>query len=341
MDGGHVDEGIKLALKAYAQVPDGNDMKLYRGKGGRIGWEMTDKDGKKISGGIATPEEIGSAAAGLATPGGFEQHLVQMVSGAKIGGKTMGGGKAAADEEDEAIGKKPPKPADYKEVKRESIDTFVDDWHKAQSETPEGKAGKLLTPKELASTKDMLYHLRRNNDITENQGIQRIQTILGAPDPKKGEKPAFKVIEDKETKSRTIQFPDGGELVVPDTQYGMFKSARLEAQEQRRKAAEKAIEDAKPGAVSKAATKAGDLLLSDPEGPGQAALAAGRAIMGPGGAGAIYEGAKGAVGAVGEEVSKFGQNLKRGFAVTHPDATAAIRNPNLPPVEVSPDDRPL
>jgi hypothetical protein len=252
MDGGHVDEGIKLALKAYAQVPDGNDMKLYKGKDGRIGYEMKDKDGNQISGGIATPEEIGAAAMKLATPGGFENHLVQMTSGAKVGGKTVGAGGKKEEEEPDVLGAKPPKPADYKEIKRESIDNYVDEWDKARQLGPDGKpkeGAKLLEPKELAATKNMLYHLRRHNDVTEDQGLQRIQTILSAPDPKKGETPAFKVTEDKEEKSRTILFPDGGELTIPNTQFGLFKSARAEAQAQRAKAAaDKAKEDAETAA---------------------------------------------------------------------------------------------
>ena len=88
MKGGDVDEGMKLALKAYAQVPDGNNMKLHMGKDGHINYTVTGEDGKEITGGIATPAEIGAAAMKLATPGGFENHLVQMASGASLGGGT-------------------------------------------------------------------------------------------------------------------------------------------------------------------------------------------------------------------------------------------------------------
>ena len=234
MKGGHVDEGMKLAMKAYANVPDGNDMKLYRGKDGSIGWEAKDKDGNPIAGGIATPDEIGTAAARLATPGGFENHLVQMNSGAKIRGGTAGGaagGKKAEAEEVEGEaggGFKTSKPSEYKELKQEQVDKSVDDWHAAMQADPKSK-GQKLEPKELAATKNMLFHLRANNQITDDEGLRRIQTIIRAEPPtKKGEAPPFRAVENKEAKTHTLYFPDGGELVVPNTQLGIFRGARAE-----------------------------------------------------------------------------------------------------------------
>jgi hypothetical protein len=243
---GDVDATMKAALKAYAQVPDGNDMKMSKTKDGHINWEVTGPDGKKITGGLATPEEIGATAMGLATPGGFENYLVQMASGAKLGGGTVTGG---------ARGKKPeetgqadtPKPSEYRELKQEQTDKAVDDWYAAYLKGPEFKAngGKESTPKELASAKNMLYHIRRNNDVTDDEGLRRIQTIISAPEPtKKGEAPPFRAVEDKENKTWNVQFPDGGELSIPSTQIGMFKSARVENLQAKAAAAKAAAEKA-------------------------------------------------------------------------------------------------
>ena len=280
MKEGHVDEGMKAAIKAYAQVPDGNDMKLYRGKDGRIGYELTDKDGNKVAGGLATPDEIGSAAMKLATPGGFENHLVQMSSGAKLGGKGVGGpsGKKAEDP-DQSPG--PPKPKDYGEIKQEQVDTDVDKWHDAMKADPESK-GKELTPKELATTKNMLYHVRRSNDVTNDEGLRRLQTIITAAEPtKKGEAPPFRAVENKEAKTHTIMFPDGGELTIPSSEIGMFKTARAEHFAQVAKEAKEAAE--------KAARPDG-LKMAD-EAFNKSALETGEAV-------------KGAIGAIPEAVSK-------------------------------------
>ena len=60
----------------------------------------------------------------------------------------------------------------------------------------------------------MLYHIRRNNDVTNEEALKRIQTINGnSPAPtKKGDALPFRAIENKDEKTYTIQFPDKGEL---------------------------------------------------------------------------------------------------------------------------------
>jgi hypothetical protein len=258
IDGGHVDEGLKLAMKAYAHVPDGNDMKLYKGKDGSINWEAKDKEGNPISGGIATPDEIGTAAARLATPGQYENLLVQAVSGAKVKGMSAGAGAGGKGEDEEVPGAagggfKTSKPSEYKELKQEQIDKSVNDWHDAMKNDPKSK-GVELTPKELASTKNMLFHLRANNQITDDEGLRRIQTIVTSPDPaKKGDPLPFRTAENKEARTQTIQFPDGGELTIPNTQIGMFKQARAEHFKEVEKAAKEAADRAnRPGGFADA-----------------------------------------------------------------------------------------
>ena len=91
----------------------------------------------------------------------------------------------------------------------------------------------------------MLFHVRANNQVTDDEGLRRIRTIItGAEPTKKGETPPFRAIENKEAKTHTIHFPDGGELVIPNTQIGMFKTARAEALAQRAKEAKEAAEKA-------------------------------------------------------------------------------------------------
>ena len=255
MKNGAVDEGVKLALKQYANIPDGNNLDMWVDpKTKRIGWELTTKDengeDKKVSGGVATPEEIGSAAMGLASPGGFQNHLAQMVSGAKIGGSTApvagagiagAGGGRGAKVTDPNQSPDAPKAAEYKELKKEDVDDHVDKW-------AAGLKGKTLDAKELTATKDMLYHIRRNNDVTSDEGLRRIETLIKSPEPtKKGEAPPFRAVENKDAKTYTISFPDQGELTIPSSEIGLYKNARSEFFKQQAKAAEEAAEKAKGG----------------------------------------------------------------------------------------------
>jgi hypothetical protein len=229
LDGGNVDAGMKAILKTYANIPDGNDMKLWQDKKGTINYTITDPDGAERSAGIVTPEQLADQALEVGTKG-IEPYLLN-AAGVQYAKRQAGGGGISAKQSQATGQADTPKPGEYKELKQGQTDQHVDDWYAAYLKSPEFKANgsKEMTPKELASTKNMLYHVRRNNDVTDDEGLRRIQTIISAPEPtKKGEIPAFRASEDKENKTWNIQFPDGGELTIPSTQIGMFKSARVE-----------------------------------------------------------------------------------------------------------------
>ena len=251
MDGGNVDEGMKLALKAYAQVPDGNDMKLHMGKDGHINYTVTgkDEDGKPtvLSGGIATPAEIGAAAMKLATPGGFENHLVQMTSGAKLdakgnvsmGGAGAGGGKKKAATDDEDLG--PAKPKDYAAT-QEQIGTHVDNWVATQQKNDPNKK---FEPAEIAAVKNAMYHIRRNNDLTDDEALTAARTYMTAPEAEKGGKAPFKVKKDQDAGEATIKYPNGRELTMPMNDYLPMAAARGQRLVELEAAKKKADDDAK------------------------------------------------------------------------------------------------
>ena len=320
MKNGNVDEGMKLAMKAYAQVPDGNDMKLYKGKDGRIGYEMKDKDGNQITGGIATPAEIGAAAAKLATPGGYEQYLVQMNSGAKLDSKgnvSVGGAPAkkakAADDEDAG----PAKPKDYAAT-QEQIGTHVDNWVATQQKNDPNKK---FEPEEIAAVKNAMYHIRRNNDLTDDEALTAARTYMSAPENKKGEKAPFKVIKDKDADEATIKYPDGRELTLPMKDYMPLAAMRGQRLVEQEKAKKKADEDAaKPTygqMLGKISDKADETFLP-PQGK-EAAQAVGQAV-------GNLAGRAGA--AISEDASKFGQetiDAAKKFEQLNPAAAAAIK----------------
>lgn len=58
-ENGDVDGVMKAAVRSHANIPDGKDLKLEKTKGGKINWEIVNSEtGKKLEGGLATPEEI-------------------------------------------------------------------------------------------------------------------------------------------------------------------------------------------------------------------------------------------------------------------------------------------
>jgi len=253
MKGGNIDEGIKLALKQYANIPDGNDLKMWRDEEtGRIGWKITTKDGDK-SGGVATPEEIGSAAAKLATPGGFEQHLVQMSSGAKVGGKGVGGAGKKEEDLDETPG--PMKDPAKHTALAEDTATHVENWNTAAKADPANKGKEEPTKSELAATKNALFHIRRSNDVTNDEGLRRLQQFATAPETYgKDEQPAFKTFKDPDTKMRIIQFNDGFSMKVPESDYSNIRAMRTDHLKNEAIKAKKAYDDAnKPSGLADAA----------------------------------------------------------------------------------------
>lgn len=74
-EGGNMDLATKAALKAYANVPDGNDLEIMPNPDGGLMYTYTDSKGEIINKGIATPQQLASSAMGLAQ-GGFDKAIL-------------------------------------------------------------------------------------------------------------------------------------------------------------------------------------------------------------------------------------------------------------------------
>jgi hypothetical protein len=72
---GDVDGAAKAAMKAYANIPDGKDLKVQKSPDGQLSFTVTGPDGKVIHQGIASPQQLGAAAMNVATKG-FDQFLL-------------------------------------------------------------------------------------------------------------------------------------------------------------------------------------------------------------------------------------------------------------------------
>jgi len=237
LKGGHVEEGVQFALKQYHNIPDGNNLQMWVDKDSkRINWKLDGPDGKPISGGVATPEEIGASAMKLASPGGYENHLVQMASGAKMAGPTVAAegrktkaaeaAKAAAASDGEGEGMKA---GEYKGLEG-SVKSHVENWQKEYEASDDFKknGSVKMSPDQLKSTKDMLFHVRSNNKVTNNEGMKLIEKYIKAPALiPEGGKPAFDLVKNDEDKTVTLSFDNGGELTLPQDIYrSTFAAAR-------------------------------------------------------------------------------------------------------------------
>jgi len=227
LEGGNLDVATKAAMKAYANILDKKDLKLWVGEGDKIGYTYTGPDGKPISKGIMSPSELGAVITGQNAKS-YDQWLLSAAGAAQqeiTGEKKAAVGKGKKTNEggtDELT------TSEYKALKDRS-DSHVDTWNTEQQKTKDGKAGITLAPKELAATKNMLYHVMANNPGTEDEGLRRLNTYIRSPVPKEGEKMPFNTVEDKENKMRIINFHDGYSMRIPENEYrGTFRVARGE-----------------------------------------------------------------------------------------------------------------
>jgi len=76
-------DALRAALKKYASVPDGRDMKVEQTPEGqlRYSYVVDQQTGKVIQGGLATPQQLAAQAMNVATKG-FDQFLDQMAASA-------------------------------------------------------------------------------------------------------------------------------------------------------------------------------------------------------------------------------------------------------------------
>lgn len=83
---GDIDAATKAAVKAYASVPDGQNMTVKKLEDGRYQIDVTDEaTGKTISKPVLTPQEIGGWAMKV-NPGSFDQFIMDAAGVRKQGG---------------------------------------------------------------------------------------------------------------------------------------------------------------------------------------------------------------------------------------------------------------
>lgn len=305
-EGGHVDAAAKAAMKAYANIPDGKDLKIWKSKDGQLNYSMKDESGQEVSSGIASPQQLAAAAMGVATQG-FDNYLLQAAGERIANPKGAVGGKAAE-------GADVPKVKDQSEL-QDQVASHVDKYVEKAKADPKNK-GKEITDDEVSSMKNVMFHIRRNNDVTDDEAFKSAQTFITAPEPKKGEKAPFKVTRDEDG-SRTIKFANGRTLELPESDYLPMAAARGAALKEAEDRAKKPKEDSY-GDKAGRAMKAGLDLAGE---AGAAVKAGGEAI-----GGAIGRGAS-AIGDVLENPALASSTRNGLRAIGNPGDNPGVDNP--------------
>jgi len=209
-EGGNVDLATKAALKAYQNVPDGNDLELLPNPDGGIMYAVTGPDGNVVTKGVATPQQLAASAMGLAT-GGFDKAILA-AAGAReaqpaVGGKT-GKPQSAADrakEEETAMG---------------AVEKMKTKWA-----ADEKNKGKPVDEEYWEQAGNLATHIMQGNKVTSSEAA-RAADLLISPGKKDPEKADFKLTPGEEGKPNKVKFKNGLSIELDDNQLEQVMNAR-------------------------------------------------------------------------------------------------------------------
>lgn len=251
-EGGNIDLATKAALKAYQNVPDGNDMHMERNEDGTLTYAMTGPKGETIRQGIATPQQLAASAMGMAS-GGFDKALLSAAgaheaaqgSGGAVGGKGTSGGKtqSASDrntEEASAMG---------------AVDALKTKWL-------EDETTKKLKPEELKAAEagweqmgNLATHIMQQNKVTSKEAARAADILLNPAGGPKGKSDFKLAMGDDGT--NTITMGNGMKFSLDDNQLDQVQNARaLRIKTSADKEATDKAEAEKPGVVGSFIEKA-------------------------------------------------------------------------------------
>jgi len=329
-EGGNVDLATKAALKAYQNVPDGNDMHLEVGENGQIIYQMTGPKGEVIRKGVATPQQLAASAMGMAS-GGFDKALLSAAGAreAEQGGKgAVGGAKAGrtqsasdrAKEEETAMG---------------AVEALKANW--AKDEKNKGKEPDETMWEQMGN---LATHIMQGNKVTSKEAARAADLLINPPRNKEGGDFKLSMGDDG---VNTIKFKNGLSVKLDDDQLEQVqnaRAARIKAAADK-EAADKA-EAAKSGLLSKVtegAIQVGKGLGEDGDiNPvkivakkvGSTAAGALKSIYGEHIPQSVVDAVEATKGAISGAVDTVGDAVKR-----------RVSNPNAGAIPVDAEDRPL
>lgn len=300
---GDLDLATKAAVKAYANIPDGRDIEIFKDEDGKLNFSYTDATtGKTIAKGLVTPQQLASSAMGIAQ-GGFDKALLTAAGAAE---KAQGGdkGKGALKISDRAkLG----------EMAADPVAKFEEEY-KVKAEKDKLPA---LDPEYLNNLRDATQHILSDNPKTTPREAFKAAQALYTLDKDDPGKTNFKITKDEnEEGMNLIKLNSGHKLRLSDDQLEpilLDRAARLKA----RDAKDDAEEDAKDGTGS--LSRVGGAISDIATGVGNVARDAGKAV--------------GAVGDVVSGALPLGLKKYVGNSVDRLPSPGALANPNLPPDE--------
>ncbi len=222
---GDVDLATKAALKAYANVPDGNDLMISQNPDNpkQLIYYFTDAQGNQHAQGVATPDQLASSAMGLAQ-GGFDKALMA----------------AAAPANPEKPGKAPPGPKAPTFRDREGVLKTVDaamSDDKSADDDARGKAGQKPRPGYWGDVHAAMTHaLLQNPEADPQEAYTAAKDLVTVnPDDKDALMP-FKVSTDEDSGDHTLTFKNGVKMKLSPEKFDAVitqRAAALKAADQK------------------------------------------------------------------------------------------------------------
>lgn len=256
---GDLDTAARAAVKAYANIPDGRDIAVYKNDDGKLNYSYTDAaTGKTIVKGLLTPQQLAAQATGIAS-GSFDKLILQAAGQrAEESGK---GGKGAAG----------PKVVDQAKT-LQGVEGAIGKFTE-QSE----KDKKPVSPESAKALTGAAYRIQQaNTHLTPDEAVSAARDIIGNTD-----KDAFKV-EKGEDGTNTVTF--GGKSSIGDKMKLKLSDDALEPLIAMRGVAlaaakKKKDDENKPGTDWKGiATSAGDAIGGIAKDAGRAVGAVGEVV---------------------------------------------------------------
>lgn len=260
---GNVDLATRAAMKAYANVPDGKDMSLTVDKDtGKISYHYTDENGKTISKGLVTPQQLASSAMGLAR-GGFDQAILSAAGqreqaqgkGAATGKGTSAGNAKGALDATRAIGGDLGPEIEKLQANPNMKNVKPEYWEGLQN----------------AAT----HIMQQNPDMRPNEALGAAQALL---DPKNDQ---FKTVS--QDGRNVVKFPDGQSVTMDDRAFdavvGQRAAARkVQLQTEDQAAVDKAASDKRWNNVKEGAAQAGNAVYGIAKSADDVLATPGRAV---------------------------------------------------------------
>jgi hypothetical protein len=210
---GDMDLATTAAVKAYANVPDGKDLAVFKDEDGKLNYSFTDENGKTIVKGIATPQQLAASAMGLAS-GGFDKALMQ----------AAGQPAAAAGKDPNAI-----KPSEAEQTKKiAELSKYVGKAKEAYAATDEGKAAAKTGSfdEHFEDIHDFGAHLIQDNPRAQPHEVFKATMALNKIDPEDPSKQPFKVVDSSDDGMHTLKIDGGLKMKVNDDQLEVIMNKR-------------------------------------------------------------------------------------------------------------------